>query len=127
MTDPRETLARIRKQADAATDGPWDYQRGYDTPSEWQDAHVLGADGESVVSEASDENAEFIAAARTNVPRLVVALQAVLNLHFRPQPIPAAYGTQTGLDYCRTCAEDYPCPTVAAITQALEGDTNAHP
>ena len=78
MTDPRETLARIRKQADA----------------------------------------EFIAA-RTDVPRLVDALEKVLNLHVKAQPIPAAFGTQEGGDYCITCVEDWPCPTVRAITQAL--------
>ena len=120
MPDPRETLARIRAQADAATDGPWDYQRGHDTPSGWLDAYVLGADGEPVVSEVSDGTAEFIAASRTNVPALADALEKVLNLHVKAQPIPAAYGTQEGGNYCVTCAEEWPCPTVTTITTELE-------
>lgn len=115
MTDPRETLSHIRKQA-AATEGPWCYQRGYDTPSMWHDACVLDADGESVVSEAYDANAEFIAHSRQDVPALVAALRAVLDLHAeRP------YG-------CAVCEEmdqvlSWPCPTVETIRQHLTLDT----
>ena len=121
MTDPRETLARIRAQADNATDGPWYGQRGHDTPSGWIDACVFDADGECVVSEASDDNAEFIAASRTTVPALVGALEAVLARHVKAQPITAAHGTREGGDYCAACAEDWPCPDYTAATTALEG------
>ena len=128
MTDPRETLNRIRKQADNATEGPWDYQRGHDTPSGWFDAYVFGADGESVVSEAFDGNAEFIAASRTTVPALLDALEKVLELH---QPVTDGMGfTEDGYGgispACSSCgtsdeyAVPYPCPTVTAITTALE-------
>ena len=67
-------------------------------------------------------DAEFIAHARTDVPALVEALRAVLNLHFKAQPIPAAFGTQEGGDYCVTCAEDWPCPTVETIRQHIGDD-----
>ena len=67
-------------------------------------------------------DAEFIAHARTDVPALVAALRAVLNLHFKAQPIPAAFGTQEGGDYCRTCVEDWPCPTVETIRRHLGDD-----
>ena len=80
MPDPRETLARIRAQADAATGGPWYYQCGEDTPTERMDAGVCNADGEWVTSDVSDDNAEFIAAARTTVPALTGALEAMLDL-----------------------------------------------
>lgn len=50
------------------------------------------------------------------------ALSAALALHVVAQPITAAHGTQEGGDYCRTCAEDWPCPTVTAITTALEAE-----
>ena len=59
------------------------------------------------------------AAARTTVPRLVDALQSVLDLHKR-QPSPDG-------DLCAECFPsvwDWPCPTVTTITQALEGETN---
>lgn len=110
MTDPRETLARIRAQADTATDGPWKAEGGFVEPSR--------ADLPTIV-ECSDpedhdvNNAEFIAASRTDVPRLVSALEAVLDLHAeRP------YG-------CVVCEEmgqalPWPCPTVTTITTALE-------
>ena len=71
---------------------------------------------------AREEDADFIAHARTDVPALVAALRAVLNLHFKAQPIPAAFGTQEGGDYCVTCAEDWPCPTVETIRQHLGED-----
>lgn len=87
MTDPRETLARIRKQADAATPGPW------------------GAYG-----------------------NVIDALEKVLELH---QPVTDGMGfTEDGYGgispACSSCgtsdeyAVPYPCPTVTAITTALE-------
>lgn len=50
------------------------------------------------------------------------ALSAALALHVVAQPITAAHGTQEGGDYCRTCAEDWPCATFTSITTALEGE-----
>mgnify|MGYP006950148405 FL=1 len=134
MTDPREALARIRKQTDAATEGPWEWEG--EAKAEWElganslvpsrrpDDPVLYGYGydASGIEVKTPADAEFIAHARTDVPALVAALRAVLNLHFKAQPIPAAFGTQEGGDYCRTCVEDWPCPTVEAITTALNGD-----
>ena len=108
-------LDEIEARANAATEGPWNVFVGrIDHP------------GRSLVAVAydvvCDEDADFIAHARTDVPALVEALQAVLNLHFKAQPIPAAFGTQEGGDYCVTCAEDWPCPTVETIHQHLGED-----
>ena len=108
-------LNEIEARANAATEGPWNVFMGrIDHP------------GRSLVAVAydvgCDEDAEFIAHARTDVPALVAALRAVLNLHFKAQPIPAAFGTQEGGDYCVTCAEDWPCPTVETIRQHLGED-----
>ncbi len=134
MTDPRETLARIRAQADAATDGPWAPWLDQDGAKHMGGLLMVGnaeaviPDGEEFVDEVDVNpiahvytpwDRTFIAASITDVPRLVDALEKVLNLHVKAQPIPAAYGTQEGGDYCVTCAEDWPCPTVTAITQAL--------
>ena len=75
MSDPRETLARIRARADAA--------------------------------------------ARTTVPALVDALEAVLKVHC-PDHVESR-------DLCASCfgwdSEPvlWPCPTVKAITDALNG------
>lgn len=122
MTDPRKTLARIRKRADAATEGPWEVEH-----------HYNGFSGEHFVSEVHptvecegdggggilrEADAELIAAARTDVPRLVAALEAVLARH-------AAEHVE-GHWLCGHCfgwdsePVPYPCPTVTAITTALE-------
>lgn len=73
-------------------------------------------------------DAEFIAAARTTVPALLDALEKVLELH---QPVTDGMGfTEHGYGgispACGACgtsdeyAVPYPCPTVTAITTALE-------
>ena len=88
MTDPRETLARIRKQADA--------------------------------------DAEFIADSRTNVPTLLDIADAVLDRHPRSRNTRAVGFPRADRDeyYCMEDQKAWPCPTVEAITTALEGETH---
>ena len=130
MTDPRETLARIRKQADAATPGPWE--------AGCNDRHVLyvTTENEEFCAEYGPElydsrgffsadDTEFIAHARTAVPALLNLADAVLERHVKAQPITAAYGTREGGDYCAACADDWPCPDYTAATTALERATDA--
>ncbi|WP_144786391.1 hypothetical protein [Micrococcus luteus] len=136
MTDSRETLARIRAQADAATEGPWAPWRDQDGAPHMSgllmvgnaaavipegESWVEGVDVNPIAHTYTPEDREFIAASRTTVPALLDALEKVLNLHVKAQPVPAAFGTQEGGDYCVTCAEDWPCPTAATITAALAG------
>lgn len=122
MTDPRETLARIRAQADAATEGPWELLGDGEYVS---GPGILVAPDDGGVTSA---DAEFIAAARTDVPALLDALEKVLELH---QPVTDGMGfTEDGYGgispACSSCgtsdeyAVPYPCPTVTAITTALE-------
>lgn len=118
MPDPRETLARIRAQADAATDGPWT-------------AEYSGEQGNCVLPPGyrstrkavavtrlwrAQADAEFIAASRTTVPVLLDALEKVLNLHVEGRPF---YGHGFRQRRCE-CGSGWPCPTVTAITAALE-------
>ena len=134
MTDPRETLARIRAQADAASPGPWfDEERNLDKPWDLTTVYYGFHNGETpdrdLVAEASYDNAEFIAAARTTVPALLDALEAVLEIH---QDGGESQGYLDGGSYgdmphcCTECGSlgEYgvlwPCPTVEAITTALE-------
>jgi hypothetical protein len=93
MTDPSETLRRIKEQADAATRAPWTAQ-DYDHNPGDQGVPIIGG-GEAGSMEGHltayamtlfDEDqavadGAFIAASRTTVPRLAGALQAVLDLH----------------------------------------------
>ena len=123
MPDPRETLARIRAQADAATDGPWDHEP---PPGPGEDpmrpicVYPKEDGGTLAYVQPLEADAAFIAASRTNVPALLDLADAVLERHVKAQPIPAAYGTQEGGDYCAACADDWPCTDYTAATTALE-------
>ena len=120
MTDPRETLNRIREQSDNAVEGPWDAYMGR-----------IDHAGKSVVAVAydvvRDADAEFIAASRTTVPALLDALEKVLELHPREVVLHAdpEFGRMEDDAICGACivnheAADWPCPNVRAITTALE-------
>ena len=143
MTDPREILARIRKRADAATPGPWAPWRDQDGAPHMNgllmvgnaaavipegESWVEGVDVNPIAHTYTPEDREFIAAARTDVPALLDALEKVLELH---QPVTDGMGfTEDGYGgispACSSCgtsdeyAVPYPCPTVTAITTALE-------
>ena len=122
MNDPRETLNRIRKQADNATKGPWVCTlNGDESEVTYANAPITWDDhGGEVFTEG---DAEFIAAARTTVPALLDALEKVLEQHS-----PLADGPQDGDIGCSGCYdpyydvyEPYPCELVEAITTALDG------
>ena len=108
-------LDEIEARTNAASEGPWETYTI--TPAMGSMVLTAPADGEEyggyVVPEYLDtEDAEFIAHAREDVPALVAALRAVLELHAEK-----SYG-------CAVCEEqdqalDYPCPTVTAIHQHL--------
>ncbi len=166
MTDLNETLAAIRERAEAATDGPW-VALGNDIAAEvktctcagnipgYGHEQYCGLDG-PLITGAAPANAEFIAQARTDVPRLLATVEAVLKLH-RKAPLYAHEDCCTNTDeehreehhlaidgeyWCEamiedwTCAEcrniqeagspaetpEWPCDTVRALTEALEGD-----
>ena len=80
MTTAREFLAAVQQRADAATEGRWVYGG-----QGWVFAQAVRiGDGElrDLLAQVrtNDADAEFIAAARTDVPALVAALGAVLDL-----------------------------------------------
>ena len=134
MTDPRETLNRIRKQANAATPGPWEvepftWRPGHPLPeSEWLGVEATGPvkGGVALIllnDDEDDHDAEFIAAARTTVPALLDALEKVLELH---SPRDDAWSSDITCNGCYDSYYDvyepYPCELVEAITTALEGE-----
>jgi len=100
MSDLSSLLAPIRARETAATEGPWE------------------VDG-------NDADAAFIAAARTDIPRLLTALDKVLAIH---EPVDALMNPgrhERVVKVCTGCGTDdgnwqrYPCPTVTAVTAAL--------
>lgn len=131
--DLRETLNRIRKQADAATEGPWRHISIFEVGGFVEDSHGRElfdwAQDDAGTICAPDPDAEFIAAARTTVPWLLEqvelrdeALNAVLKLH---KPVQATTTNSNGgvsdITVCDHCLDPtWPCPTVEAITTELE-------
>ena len=131
-------LNEIEARANAATEGPWEWEG--DAKAEWEiganslvpsrrpDDPVLYGYGydASGIEVKSPADAEFIAHARTDVPALVAALRAVLELHPREVVMAAdpEFGQMEDDAICAECIVDYkpatwPCPTVTAIRQHL--------
>jgi len=73
MTDPRAWLDEAQRLAGNATPGPW-----------WEDDQIWAGrveDGATIIAHPeTDPDATFIAAARTDLPRALSALRAVLDL-----------------------------------------------
>lgn len=143
----RLDLDDIRARAGAATEGPWhrvgksiqaDVPLSDDGPSttKWNTTVVcsVGAWGSG---RPTEEDAEFIAHARTDVPALLDFAESLRdqNGYFRDERDlliararkirdvhrEAAY-TRPGT--CADCGQRYPCPTVQILDQPLE-DTRA--
>lgn len=124
MPDPRETLARIRKQADAATDGPWAWaSRTTVDGDQWavfdKQDHALAEN-----RDGWGPDAEFIAAARTTVPRLVDALEAVLDLADQLDRDGNAFMSDADPGRAKA-AYAHAARIRTAATTALEGGTRA--
>lgn len=149
-------LAERARIEQAATDGPW--VREWSTPDQWWIIHgqpnPAKGDDRMVCPEVATLNhredwtadAAFIADARTAMPKMRAALEAVLALH---EPVAVytqadececsnedhtiieseqgddlCWDTPTGEQRCGECLEDseyidYPCPTVVLIREAL--------
>ena len=153
MSDLTDRLDEIEARAEAATPGPWEADdighSGAEEPSgivvhtgafDWDD--LMRGEAESAVTwmpgwdRHHGDNAEFIAASRTDVPALVAALRAVLDLHYDAGPSQGYdFGPDGGYGWvdhcCATCGAhgeygvEWPCPTVQAIADALGVETGA--
>lgn len=110
-----QALDAMQARCDAATDGPW--EREWDTSDQWWTIHgqpnPAKGDDRMVCPEVATLNhredwtadAAFIAAARTDMPRLIAALRA---LH-----------EKLGIDdYCEACTHG-DCETSRTIAEAL--------
>lgn len=114
------TLEQIRARADAATPGPWYVEQ---MGNHHEDVLALSEDGSYVIAEHAGDDAEFIAHAREDVPRLLDALQAVLDMHVSED---SHWHQCVGCgEDCQYCENDHPwpCPTVIAITNVMEATT----
>ncbi len=126
-------LDMIRDRAKKATPGPWVAEY-----SKEQGNCVIPHDARSTREAVAvtrlfhqQADAEFIAAARTDVEQMEQALRAVLDLH-KPYEWSFGYGpvhsctecTRLGGNNSKEEEVEWPCPTVRVITDALglEGD-----
>lgn len=123
MTSIHEYLAEQKRLAEAADEGPWFHHEtvhadNYVTAGGGilTGTHVCGPTYEKA-------NAEFIAAARESVPRMIAALEAVVRMHF-PYRGPGDRDT-CGSEICSNLSwgpEPWPCPTIRSVEAALGGD-----
>ena len=116
-------LAERRRIEQAASEGPWEHEgvgeiiQHFSLP---EPATVVSTDvacmaycyGGSAAGVERDEDADFIADARTALPKALNALESVLALHWGE---PYAQGP----GYCAECEHQWPCETYTAITEAL--------
>lgn len=117
-------LNEIEARANAATEGPWEAS---------MDRVEHAGDSEYAVAYdvAREEDAEFIAAARTDVPDMAAALRAVLEIH-QDGGESQGYlddGSYGDIPHCCTeCGSlgeygvPWPCATVTAIRQHIGDD-----
>ena len=140
-------LAEIRARVEAATEGPWrvDYDNADDweagiAAGDYPEAivgprnivHEKASDGfrrlledkyataniVNEICELTTSDATFIAASRTDLPALLAAVQAVMDLHKCLTFPDDGIGEPTACGHCDN--ETWPCPTVQDIAAALE-------
>lgn len=125
--DATDQLAEIQLRANTAAEGPWTVESG--VSPEGGHVHDVAAPPEPsgmrfdflpiLATGCTSDDAEFIAHARTDVPRLVAALRAVLDLHTETYYDGPRCTECASLDGVDPAPEFYPCPTVRAVEDAL--------
>lgn len=130
-----DRLDEIEARANAATDGPWAarHRAGLDwlsqSPHVDNDGHEPGSSvgladavdplwGSLWPSRNATADAEFIAHSRTDVPALVSALRAVLDVHMEYPDTGKC--TECSVASYSIHSVSWPCPTVEAIAAALD-------
>lgn len=113
-----DSLAEIQGRANAATDGPWAAWLDQDGADHMQgllmvgnaaavipegESWIEGVDVNPIAHTYCEEDRQFIAAARSDVPALVAALQAVLAQCDRHESIGAFTDYEVGRKYVAGC------------------------
>ena len=134
-----DRLNEIEARANAATEGPWapDEYTEVDPDGFYELSRVIAPDPDGddwcaigvVHTGILRPDAAFIAHARTDVPALVAALRAVLDLHRAHEctssfadddPCFIMHGGSCALSgTCRECHNNHPCLTARAIEESL--------
>lgn len=124
-------LDKIEARANAATEGPWEWEGKSDEMWPQGENSLMatgGAEPEYVlmawgydaygITAECDADAEFIAHSRTDVPDMAAALRAVLKLH---KPGRRFHRHGVPMPLC-SCGVEMPCPTVETIRRHLGDD-----
>lgn len=142
LMSAREELAAIRERVEAATDGPWENDGGGEIGQHYTCLPpyrtIVGTEvscssycyGGSTKGVERDADAEFIAHARTDVPRLVEALDAVVKALDEAGTQAAATYRSDGAHYNEgqlDAVELVETRVLAAIETALTTDTKGEP
>ena len=122
-----DRLAQIEARVEAATEGPWDAVQGATPGMVWVELRHRATICDFPYEQGSQEDAEFIAHARQDIPALLAAVREALGLH-RPVPhCPSDTHARSestcpcGVQICGQCYHHWPCPTVRTIEDALGG------
>ena len=114
MSDPiMQKLDEMQIRCDAATEGPWEiYDDGWDisvcTASDGTPGIAYVAEKLRQGRDEGESDARFVAASRTDMPKLIAALRAVYE--------------KLGIDdYCASCVH-VDCETSRTIDEALGVD-----
>ena len=81
MTSITEWIDAAQKRCDAATEGPWVAVEGATPGMFWVELRHRATICDFPREQGAQEDAEFIAAARTDLPAALAALRAVLDEH----------------------------------------------
>ncbi len=112
-----DRLDEITARCDAATEGSW-WGSMIDGRCEVFAGTGSGSDP-MLAAELLPGDAEFVVNARTDLPRLVAALRAVLELHVSQFDRAVDHNGEPGT-YCDACnVGPWPCPTVRVVQAAL--------
>ena len=117
-------LDEIEARTNAATPGPWeagcnDRHMHYATTENEEFCNTYGPELYDSQGFFSEDDTEFIAHARTDVPALVAALRAVIGLH-RIIRVGGAGGVT--YEVCQNCNQPAPCAYIQTIRQHLGED-----
>ena len=125
MSALSDRLTEIGARVEAATPGPWTWASHETADADkWA---VFDATDHAIAtnSDGWGPDAVFIATARNDMPALVAALRGVLEMHQPVEIEPSdticgecSYRLPNGRYFGKV--EYWPCPTVRAITEALE-------
>lgn len=125
-----DLLAEVRRLDGEATEGPWEAETwevrpsplararsasiGGTSPSPSYNGTVDVIDCDGVYGVTSGYDAAFIALARTALPALAAAVEAVMEMHRPDQPGDIEV-------FCVECKVSTPCPTIRALNEAMGG------